>query len=59
MNISSGDSDSKRDTFFTARVRRFNAIVMENTVIDALRRSTRLQYGFPKERSAGDFGKKA
>jgi len=52
MNVESGDRNGKGNTFFTARMSDFKAIVMENTVVNAFGRSTGFHLMFPFERTA-------
>ena len=58
MNVESGNSNSKRNTFFAASVSVFNAIVVKNTVVNAFNRSARLHFELPSVRAARNFSKK-
>ena len=59
VNIKSRDSNGKRNALFPARIGVFNAVVMQNTVVDTLTSGSCLHFRFPRVSSAWDFGEKA
>ena len=59
MNVGCGDRNGKGNTFFAARVSDFNAIVMENTVIDTFAGSTGFHLKFPLVRTARNVSEQA
>ena len=59
MNVKRRNGNKKRNTFLAACFRIFNAIVVQNPVVDPFGSSACLHFEFPQLAAAWDFGKKA